>query len=102
MARQYAVYKGLQKPLVFRGFKGRFIYWGLASLLLGLVAGALTMSLINLWCGALVLAGSILGGLSYTGRSQKKGLYSKSRARGVYVHPLNLKKIKCNASKDCF
>ncbi len=100
MGKQYAVYKGLQKPLVFRGFKGRFIYWGIASLLLGLVAGALTMSLVNLWCGVPVLAAGILGGLSYTGRVQKRGLYSKSRSKGVFIHPVNLKNIKYHGSKN--
>ena len=30
----YVVFKGLQKPLVFKGFKGKFIYW-LAGGLLG-------------------------------------------------------------------
>ena len=44
MARRFPIYKGLQKPLVFRGFKGKYIYWGLGSLLAGLVLGALTMS----------------------------------------------------------
>ena len=48
MARKFAVYKGLQKPLIFKGFKGKFIYWGIASLLAGLVFGALTMTLINM------------------------------------------------------
>lgn len=100
MEKQYAVYKGLQKPLVFRGFKGRFIYWGIASLLLGLVAGALTMALVSMWAGALVLSACILGGLFYTGQKQKKGLYNRSRRRGIFVHPVSLKNIKYHASKN--
>ena len=90
MARRYAVYKGLQKPLIFKGFKGKFIYWGLASILAGLVFGALTMSLVNMWLGAIVLAGSIVGGLLYTAGKQKKGLHDKARARGIYIiHHIN-------------
>jgi len=85
MAKRFAVYKGLQKPLIFRGFRGKFIYWGLGSLLAGLVLGALTMSLINMWLGAVVLIGSIVGGLLYIAGKQKKGLHDKSRATGIYI-----------------
>ena len=99
MARRFAVYKGLQKPLIFKGFKGKFIYWGVGILLGGLVLGALTMSLVNMWLGALVLAGSIAGGLLYLANKQKKGLHSKSRSREVLVHPANLKKLHRYARK---
>ena len=85
MAKRFAVYKGLQKPLVFKGFKGKFIYWGLASLLSGLVLGALTMSLINMYLGAMVLVGCIVGGLLYTASQQKKGLHGKNRITGIYI-----------------
>ncbi|MDB5143374.1 MAG: hypothetical protein JWQ66_2087 [Mucilaginibacter sp.] len=85
MARKYAVYKGLQKPLVFKGFKGKFIYWGLASLLTGLVFGALTMSLVNMWLGALVLVGSIVGGIIFTAAKQKGGLHSKCRHKDICI-----------------
>ena len=85
MIRKFAVYKGLQKPLIFKGFKGKFIYWGLASLLSGLVLGALTMSLINMWLGALVLVGCIVGGLLYTAGKQKGGLHDKSRLTNIYI-----------------
>jgi hypothetical protein len=85
MARKFAVYKGLQKPLIFKGFKGKFIYWGIASLLTGLVAGALVMSLINMWLGALVLVGCITGGLVYTASRQKGGLHTKSRITNILI-----------------
>jgi hypothetical protein len=93
MASQFAIYKGLQRPLVFRSFKGMFIYWGVGSLLAGLVLGALCMSLINMWVGAIVLAGSIVGGLLFVASKQKKGLHQKTRASGIYVHPLRFPKI---------
>lgn len=85
MARKFAVYKGLQKPLIFKGFKGKFIYWGIASLLTGLIAGALVMSLINMWLGAFVLIGCITGGLGYTASRQKGGLYAKSRNTNILI-----------------
>jgi hypothetical protein len=93
MARRFAIYKGLQKPLIFRGFAGKFIYWGIGCLLGGLVFGALTMSLVNMWLGAIVLIGTITGGLFYIAGKQKNGLHDKSRARGIYIQPSNLKKI---------
>jgi hypothetical protein len=94
MARRFAVYKGLQKPLIFKGFKGKFIYWGVGSLLLGLVCGSVTMAVINMYFGALVLIGIIAGGLFYTFTKQKSGLHEKSRARGIYIHESSLKKSK--------
>ncbi|WP_183580260.1 plasmid transfer protein [Mucilaginibacter sp. X5P1] len=99
MAKRFAVYKGLQKPLVYRGFKGKFIYWGLGSLLAGLVLGALTVALINMWLGALVLIGSIVGGLFFTASKQKNGLHAKSRSRDIYIHQVNLKKINLYGRK---
>jgi hypothetical protein len=99
MARTYPIYKGLQKPLQFKGFKGKYIYWGVGSLLAGLILGALTMSLINMWLGAIVLAGTITGGLVYVAARQKKGLHNKSRSHTIYLHPVNLKRLNRHASK---
>jgi len=83
--KRFPVYKGLQKPLIFRGFRGKFIYWGIGSLLAGLVVGALTMSLVNMWLGAILLVGCITGGLLFTASKQKHGLHSKSRANKIYI-----------------
>lgn len=85
MDRKYQVYKGLQKPLIFKGFKGRFIYWGVGCLLTGLILGALTMSLINGWLGAIVLAGCTGGGLWYISQKQKNGLYDKTRHNNIQI-----------------
>ncbi|HKG05639.1 MAG TPA: hypothetical protein VKB19_04240 [Pedobacter sp.] len=85
MSRSYNVYKGLQKPLVYKGFSGKFIYWGIASLLSGLVLGALVMALFSLVLGVLVLAGCIGGGLLFTFSRQKQGLHQKTRSRGIYL-----------------
>jgi hypothetical protein len=94
MAKRFAVYKGLQRPLIFKSFKGKFIYWGVGSLLLGLVVGSLTMALINMYVGALVLIGIIVGGLVYTAGKQKGGLHDKTRSKGIYIHQVKLKNLK--------
>ncbi|WP_158829068.1 plasmid transfer protein [Mucilaginibacter lacusdianchii] len=85
MIRKYAIYKGLQKPLIFKGFKGKFIYWGIGFLLTGLILGALTMSLVNMWLGAVVLVGAVTGGLLYTATRQKGGLHAKSRSMTIFI-----------------
>lgn len=87
MQREYNVYKGLQKPLLYKGFAGKFIYWGIGSLLAGLFLGALLMALVGLLVGVVALAGCIGGGLYYTAMQQKKGLHQKTRAFGHYHFP---------------
>jgi hypothetical protein len=93
MAKTFAVYKGLQRPLTFRGFKGKFIYWGLSSVLTGLVLGSVLMATVNMWLGAIVLVGCIVGGLFYIASKQKGGLHAKTRHKGVYVHAAQLKNL---------
>ncbi|WP_216854393.1 plasmid transfer protein [Pedobacter panaciterrae] len=84
MERRFNVYKGLQKPLVYRGFAGKFIYWGIGSLLCGLVLGTMVMALFSMLLGVILLAACIGGGLSYTLSQQKRGLHLKSRSLGTY------------------
>lgn len=83
--RKFAVYKGLQRPLIYRGFRGKFIYWGIGAVLSGLVLGSVTMAVVNMWLGAIVLVGFIAGGLVYIASRQKRGLHAKTRHRGIYI-----------------
>ena len=99
MARQFQVYKGLQRPLVYRGFKGKYIYWGVGALLAGLVMGALTMALVNMWLGLIVLISGVAGGLIFIAAKQKKGLHVKSRPQAVFVHQVNFKKMHRHGRK---
>jgi hypothetical protein len=84
-ARKFAVYKGLQRPLIYKGFRGKFIYWGIGAVLSGLVLGSVTMAVINMWLGTVVLIGCIVGGLFYIASRQKKGLHNKTRHNGIYI-----------------
>jgi len=87
MHRSFNVYKGLERPLVYRGFQGKFIYWGIGSVLVGLLIGALTMAIFSMLLGVLLLAACIGGGLMYTLSIQKKGLHNKNRSAGsVFIH----------------
>lgn len=86
----FNVYKGLQKPLVFKGFKGKFIGWGIGAIVGSLVIGGVVGTMVNGFVGAVVMIVCIIIGYSVTGLQQKKGLHSKSRARGIYIIPNNL------------
>lgn len=84
--KRYQVYKGLQKPLSYKGFKGKFIYWGIATLLFSLVIGAILMATINMYFGAGVIVLLIFAGFSSLASKQKQGLHSKNRLPGVFIH----------------
>lgn len=90
--RMHPVYKGLQKPLVYRGFKGKFIAYGIGSLGLGLVLGGLSGALINMYIGGMVTVVSIVSGLFYTFSKQKSGLHDKSRSNKIHIHRINLRR----------
>lgn len=92
MIRRFSIYKGLQKPLVYRGFKGKFIGWGIGSLVLGLVGGGLIGALTSMYLGGLVTILVIAGGLTYTFHRQKNGLHDKTHHKGVFIHPVNFRK----------
>ena len=92
MNEAYLVYKGLQKPLVFKMFKGRFIYWGIGSIISGLLLCMIFSSMVNLLSGILALAMITGGGLSLTALQQKKGLHSKVKFHGIMMLQTNYQK----------
>ncbi len=95
--RKYNMYKGLQKPIVFKGFVGRYIYWGVGIILGAITMGILCFILFNKIIGFLVMGIIISIGLSYTSSKQKRGLYSKKEEnKVVFIVPNN---IKLNRSK---
>jgi len=93
MERSFPVYRGLQRPLSYKGFKGRFIYWGVGTLLFSLVIGAVSMALINMYFGAVLMVACILGGFLLIGSRQKNGLHDKTRSKGIYLHSNQLSKL---------
>ncbi|RZJ92827.1 MAG: DUF4133 domain-containing protein [Chryseobacterium sp.] len=91
MTTGYSIYKGLQKPLVNKGFKGRFIYWGIGSLAGGLILGGLIGAITSMYFGAFLTIALISSGLAYTFFRQKGGLHAKTRHKGIIIHAVNLK-----------
>lgn len=87
----FSVYKGLQRPLVFRGFKGKFIYWGVGIILIAVFTGGIVAALINNALGGFFLVTTLVAGLFFISSKQKKGLYTKNVRKGVFVIPPNYK-----------
>jgi len=88
---RYPIYKGLEQPLSYKGLKGKFIGWGIASLGSGLFFGGLIGALSSMYLGFLL---SILlsGGLfSYTLYRQKGGLHNKTKNSGLFIHQNRLR-----------
>jgi hypothetical protein len=83
--QDYPVFKGLQRPLEFLGFQGRYIYWAAGTAggaIVGFIIGYVAIGFI----AALVLCTLILafGGVM-TFLKQRKGLHSKNEENGVFV-----------------
>lgn len=81
----YNVYKGLQKPLIFKGLKGRFIYIGAGCIISSLVLCAVLSTIFSFLYGGIALAVVLFGGLYFTAISQKKGLHRKDKRKGVFI-----------------
>lgn len=92
MMTRYPVYKGLQMPLTYKGLKGKYIGWGIASLIIGLIAGGITGSVINMYLGGLVTLLLTPGLLFFTLQRQRGGIYNRTRQHGLFIHPPNLPK----------
>lgn len=81
----YPVFKGLQRPLEFLGFQGRYIYWaagtaggGIVAFIIGYIAVGFILALVLL---TLILA---FGGVM-TFIKQRKGLHSKNEEKGIFI-----------------
>lgn len=85
--KMFNVYKGLQKPLVFKAFKGKYIYWGVGAVIGSVVIGGLCMAFINPVIGGMVMVVLLVCGFLLTASQQKKGLYSKTKSNGIYIIP---------------
>jgi hypothetical protein len=96
---EYSIYKGLQKPLVYKGFKGRYMYWTIGFIILGLVLAGLIGAVFNLLAGITVMTIVAGGGVYYTSQKQKKGLHDKRLDKGIYVFHVNLRGTR-NVKKE--
>lgn len=81
----FPLYKGLQRPLVFKFFRGRFIYWALGSVVAGILGGGIASAVVGSLAGLLTLLGVSIPLLLYTVHTQAQGLHRKRRDRHVCV-----------------
>ena len=83
--QDYPVFKGLQRPLEFLGFQGRYIYWAAGTCggaILGFIIAYVTFGfLVGLAVLTVVLA---FGGV-FTFVKQRKGLHSKNDEKGIFI-----------------
>ena len=89
---EFAIYKGLQRPLVFKMFKGKFIYYAAGVLVAGIIIAGLVTAVVSSIVGLIVLFVVTVPGLLYVIHRQKEGLHNKKRARGIYLHKPTFKK----------
>ena len=73
----YPMFKGLQKPLEFMGFQGRYITWAACA-----IGGAI----LGFVVGLVVLAVSLCSGAALIFFKQKKGLHTKKEEHGVFIY----------------
>lgn len=88
--KSYPIYKGLQKPLTYKGFKGKYIYWALGSLILGLLVGAVATALTNMIISGLSALASMGSCIAFILYKQNQGLYNRNIYSGIFVHQSKL------------
>lgn len=84
--KEFNVYKGLQAPLVFKGFKGKYIYRGLAVIFASFIVSGMVTSMTNFYAGIIALGAVLFGGFFALASQQKKGLYTKNSETGVFIN----------------
>jgi uncharacterized membrane protein YfcA len=82
---QYSLYKGLQRPLVFKMFKGKYIYWAMGSIIAGVIVGGALSAMISSYAGIIAFAAITLSLIFYTISRQKQGLNVKKRERSIFI-----------------
>ena len=91
--KSYPVYKGLKKPFVFKGYKGKFIYYAAGGLIISLIIGAVGTSF-NIILGLVLMIAGIAATLYFVSWYQKnKGLFNKAKENNIlWVHQNRVKK----------
>jgi len=84
--KTYNVYKGLQRPIQFKGLKGSYIYIAFSiavgSLFVSIIVSTLSSFLTGCFAMAIFAFGGIIGMALY---QRKYGLYRKNTVKGVFV-----------------
>jgi len=89
---KYKLYKGLQKPIIYKGFKGKYILWGVVIMAAAVVTNIAISNFFNFFFAVGASAIILVLGLGYTLRCQKKGLHKKTVHSGIFSIQANLTK----------
>ena len=81
----FNVYRGLQRPLIFKGLKGKFIYIGGACVVVSLLSASIISTTTSFMWGGIALLVTMFGGLGITIQLQKKGLHNKDKRKGIFI-----------------
>ncbi len=84
--QEYAIYKGLQRPLVFKMFKGKFIYYAAGVLVGGIIIAGLITAIVSSIVGLVGLFILTVPGLLFVLNKQKEGLHGKKREKAIFIH----------------
>ena len=90
---EFAIYKGLQRPLIFKMFKGRFIYYAAGVLIAGIIIAGLITAIVSSIVGLIVLFGTTVPGLLYVINKQKDGLHNKKKEKTIFIHKPGFRKL---------
>ena len=82
----FPVFKGLQKPLEFMGFQGRYIYWAAGTASGAIVGFIIAYCLLGFVVGFVVFVFAISTGTALIFLKQRKGLHTKKSDQGVYIY----------------
>ncbi len=82
----YPMFKGLQKPLEFMGFQGRYITWAAATIGGGILSFIIVYCIIGFVAGLIVLAVTLCIGAALIFFKQRKGLHTKKEEHGVFIY----------------
>lgn len=85
---EFFLYKSLKKPLIFFGFKDKYIYYAIGGIAGGFVIGTILSSFIGI-IGTVIGFAVSAGSVWYTSKTQsKKGLYNKTNNAGeIHIFP---------------
>lgn len=84
----FEVHKGLQKPLVFKTYKGRYIYWMAGGLFASFILCVILCVLVGYLYGGIALVVGAASVVYYVNMKQKGGIHPKTRVKGtVFISP---------------
>ena len=80
------MFKGLQKPLEFMGFQGRYITWAAATVGGGILSFIIVYCILGFVVGLIVLTVTLCTGAALIFFKQRKGLHTKKEEHGVFIY----------------